>query len=145
MDVFKNIFNNPLREKYKNTFEEDEFLGDYAVNFRSIPKQDKLEIIGDEIIDKCSIDCKKMFNFKETNRMILKSDGFLKKSRLFIFTKKVPMQITFVDVQEKGFIVEDFCIKVSLGYSMLTGGFKYNSYITNKKQLAEFISSKIDE
>ena len=42
---------------------------------------------------------------------------------------------------DKGFIVEDYCIKASGEKSLLTGGFKFNSYVTTKDKLTEFIQN----
>jgi len=141
MDLMKSFFNNPYRDKYQNSFDEDEFIGDYSINFRSKPTNKALEKIGSKIIDKCIIDCKKAFNYIEEKRIENLSEGFLKKKKFFIFNRDIPFSISFVDVQDKGFIVEDFCVKISIGKSLLTGTYTHNSFITTKKELKKFVKN----
>ena len=143
MDLMKNIFNNPYRDNYKNSFDEDEFIGDYSINFRSEPTDETLLKIGTSIVNKCVIDCKKLFKYIEEKRIDTLSEGFIKKREKIFFTKKIPFAISFVDVRNKGFIVEDFCIKISIDKSLITDTYKYNSFITRKNDLIKFINNSI--
>lgn len=143
MDVFKNIFNNPLRDKYKNTFDEDEMLGDYSINFRSMPTQERLIEIGNDFVDICVRDLKLNFGYIQTLRTEMLSKGYISKRKLFFFKTEIPIAVGFVDVRDKGFIVEDYCIKLSLDTSMLTGTYKFNSFVTTKEELIEFVKTSL--
>ena len=141
MDLMQLLFKNPLRDQYTNSFDEDEILGDFSVNFRSTPTNEALEELSIEIMGKCINFCKSQFNYKELNKNAFMSTGFIKKKHLFFFSKKIDVSITFVDVKDKGFIVEDYCIKISADKSILTGGYKFNSYVTTKEKLSDFIKN----
>ena len=117
------------------------YWGDFSVNFRSTPTNEGLQNLSKEIMDKCVAFCTGKFNYKESERTVFVSNGYIKKKYLFLFSKKIDFTISFVDVKDKGFIVEDYCIKVSGEKSLLTGGFKHNSYITTKEKLTEFIQN----
>ena len=145
MDIFSKIFNNPYRDKYTNTFDKDEYIGDYSINFRSEPTPESLDKIGAEIIEKCKTDLKKMFSYKEIKFDKNFSEGFIKKKWAFIFSKKIDIAISFVDVRDKGFIVEDYCVKISIEKSLLTGGYAFNSYITTKENLKSFVKKCLYE
>ncbi len=145
MDIFTKIFNNPYRDKFTNTFEEDEYIGDYSINFRSTPTTEALENIGEELVNKCKFDLKKLFSYKEETFDKNTSEGFIKKRWFYFFSKKVEVAISFVDVRDKGFIVEDYCVKISIEKSALISGYKFNSYITTKENLKSFVKKCLYE